>query len=63
VTAADVPRISAKFLQEERGVLGDWLWRQEYFGEFVSPIDAIFDSGAVDEAIRDDIKPLGLDWR
>lgn len=63
VTAPDVPRISPAFLEEERGVLGDWLWRQEYFGEFVSPIDAIFDSGAVDAAIRDTIEPLNLDWR
>jgi hypothetical protein len=63
VTAPDVPRISASFLQEERAVLGEWLWKQEYFGEFVSPIDAIFDSGNVDAAIRDEVEPLRLDWR
>jgi terminase large subunit-like protein len=63
VTAPDVPRISPAFLREERAVIGEWLWKQEYFGEFVSPIDAIFDSGAVDAAFRDDIEPLNLDWR
>jgi hypothetical protein len=63
VTAPDVPRISPAFLQDERAVLGEWLWKQEYFGEFVSPIDAIFDSGAVDAAIRDEIEPLNVDWR
>jgi len=58
VTARDVPRISAAFLEEERAVLGDWLWRQEYFGEFVSPIDAVFDSAAIDAAITSTVRPL-----
>lgn len=42
ISAEQCPRISAEFLAEERASLGDWLFRQEYFGEFVGASDSVF---------------------
>jgi len=60
VTADQCPRITPEFLQEERRSLGDWLYRQEYFGEFVETIDQLFHYDEVMKAISSDVKPLNL---
>jgi hypothetical protein len=42
ITAAQCPRISPIFLEEERAALGDWWFRQEYGCEFVETVDNLF---------------------
>jgi len=56
ITADQCPRITPEFLQEERRALGDWLYRQEYFGEFVETVDQLFHYDEVMKAISIDVK-------
>lgn len=58
VTADDCPRITAEFLAEERATIGEWLVRQEYFGEFVSAVDQVFGSAYIESAMDADELPL-----
>lgn len=58
VKASENPRISQTFLDDERTVMGDWWYRQEYECEFLDPIDSVFSYETVMSAITDDIKPL-----
>jgi len=58
ITAEQCPRIGATFLEEERAALGDWLYRQEYLGEFVSTVDSVFSTEYVDAAMSGDVRPL-----
>ena len=44
ITADQCPRISAEHLATERIRLGDALYRQEYFGAFVSAPGSVFDA-------------------
>ena len=61
ITAKDCPRISEKFLEEERKTLGDWWYKQEYLCEFCEGIDSCFTYEQVTGAIDDDIKPFELE--
>lgn len=58
VTAPDVPRITPEFLAEEERELGRLWYRQEYFGEFLAPANAVFDFEAIDRAASGDVVPL-----
>lgn len=58
ITAPQCPRISQSFLDEEHAALGDWLFRQEYLGEFVSTIDSVFATEDIDAALSDTVRPL-----
>jgi hypothetical protein len=58
ITAYDVPRISAEFLEEERRALGDWWFRQEYMVEFVETVDQVFSHDLILEAMSADVHPL-----
>jgi hypothetical protein len=62
IKASQVPRISAKFLTEERARIGDWWYRQEYDCDFVATEDQVFAydlvMGAVDPAITP-LFPIG----
>jgi hypothetical protein len=58
ITAEECPRISEAFLAEERRSMGDWFYRQEYRGEFLDDVFAMFRSEDIDAAIRDDVLPL-----
>jgi hypothetical protein len=60
ITADQCPRITLTFLQEERKALGDWMWRQEYFGEFVETVDQVFHYEDVHGMISPDLKKLDL---
>jgi hypothetical protein len=44
ITADECPRISAEHLAAERIRLGDALYKQEYFGTFVSGPGSVFDA-------------------
>jgi terminase large subunit-like protein len=58
LTADECPRISPEFLKEEREALGDFLFQQEYECKFLDEITSVFSSVLIEQAVRDDIKPL-----
>lgn len=53
VTAEECPRIPAAFLAEERRVLGDWWYRQEYGCEFLDAQTAAFRSQDIEAAVKE----------
>jgi hypothetical protein len=60
VPATECRRISSRFLREERTVLGEHRFRQEYLCEFEDTERRIFDPEVVGRAIRRDVDPLVL---
>lgn len=64
VTAAEVPRIPAEFLAEERRAMPEALYLQEYFCAFTETSDEIFTHDMVAGAVSEDVTPLALgdDW-
>jgi hypothetical protein len=58
ITALDVPRISAEFLEEERRALGEWWFSQEYMCEFMETTDQVFAYDLIQEAMSSDVLPL-----
>lgn len=42
ITADECPRITPEFLAEEREGLGEWWYRQEYYGEFMDAETSVF---------------------
>ena len=65
VTAAECPRISEEFLEQEKRALGHFLYRQEFECEFVDASSMAFDSDAIRAAVDPSIRPLGCltrDW-
>ena len=61
ITAPDCPRITPAFLAEERRVLGERWYRQEYLCSFEDTVDAVFTSEDISAALSEDIQPLFLD--
>jgi hypothetical protein len=51
ITAAECRRISPAFLEEERQVMGERVYRREYECEFCSADDAVFDPDAIERAL------------
>src|SRR5271169_635478 len=58
ITAGECPRISAKFLEEERASLGEWWYQQEYECSFSDTTDQFFRTVDVERAFSDDVAPL-----
>ena len=58
VPASECPRISAKFLEEERTMLGERWFRQEYLCEFVDVNNSLFDRELLESAVDDSVAPL-----
>ncbi len=58
VTASDVPRISAEFLEEERRSLPTAVFAAEYFCEFSDTLESVFSSQDVQDALTEDVQPL-----
>lgn len=58
ITADDCPRITPEFLAEERSALGEWLYRQEYFCEFVDAESQLFMTADVLAALDPNVRPL-----
>ena len=58
VKATDCPRISARFLEEERRSLGEEAFRREYCCEFGDGVDAMFTREMVDGAFAEEVAPL-----
>ncbi len=58
VPATECPRISSKFLEDERAALGQMWFEQEYFCRFVDVVDAVFRMDDIERSITDDVAPL-----
>ena len=58
VTAEDCPRIDPEWLAEERRLIGDWQFRQEYMCEFVDTDEQFFSSELIEAAISTEVQPL-----
>ena len=58
VPATQCARIPKAFLEEERAVMGDWWFRQEYLCEFVDTDEGLFSRELVEAALVDDVEPL-----
>lgn len=58
ITAHDVPRITAEFLEEERRALGEWWFAQEYLCQFMDTTDQVFAYDVIQEAISSGVLPL-----
>jgi hypothetical protein len=58
VTAAECPRISGSFLEEERATLGPWWFAQEYECRFMDTVDQVFATEVIDKAMTDEVAPL-----
>jgi hypothetical protein len=60
ITAEDCPRIDPDWLAEERRLVGDWQFRQEYMCEFVDTDEQFFASDLVEAAISHEVAPLWI---
>ena len=60
VPAADCPRISEEFLEEERRALPSWVYRQEFECSFEETDDQVFTTEMIDAAVSADVAPLRL---
>jgi hypothetical protein len=58
--ASACPRISPEFLKEERAVMGDRWFRQEYLCEFEDSVAGVFDRDLVERAITNAVEPLKI---
>jgi hypothetical protein len=58
VPATECPRISPAFLEEERLVLGEQAFRQEYMCEFLQDVHGFFQRSEVEACLTDEIPPL-----
>jgi hypothetical protein len=58
VPASQCPRISPKFLEEERAALPSWVYRQEYECSFEETEDQVFTTGMIERAVSADVTPL-----
>ncbi len=58
VTADEVPRITAEFLEDERVELGERWFHQEYNLKFLDAIDSVFSQGVIHGARSEGIEPL-----
>ena len=52
INADQCPRLSKKFLAEERALYPDWFFRQEYYNEFSLNQDSVFTEADIDAALN-----------
>ena len=55
-------RISSEFLEEELADLGPSWMKQEYFCQFVDNGSTMFDQQLVEDAVTEDVEPLGIPY-
>jgi hypothetical protein len=58
ITAAQCPRISRAWLEQERQRIGDWWFAQEYDCEFLDATSQFFRTEDIEAALDHSIKPL-----
>jgi hypothetical protein len=60
VPAAECPRISSEFLEEERRSMGEWWWAQEYGCEFLDAETQPFGREDVEAAFEEEVEAWDL---
>jgi hypothetical protein len=60
IMACYSPRHDRLFLQEELDEMGEWWYRQEYGGEFMEPIDSVFNMADVMGSLVDDTPAISF---
>lgn len=60
VPAAECPRISEEFLEEERRSMGEWWWAQEYGCEFLDAETQPFGREDVERAFEEEVEAWDL---
>jgi len=58
IVGKECPRISARFLEQQRKKLGTKLFAQEFEGEFTDSDTSAFSSELVELALTDDFEPF-----
>jgi len=58
VSAEECPRLSKEFLAEELRELGPLMFKQEYGLEFITDLEAMFNSALIAAAFSDEVRPL-----
>lgn len=58
ITVEQIPRITQEHLNDMRAILGEFMWRQEYFCEFLDPETSVFSSDLIEAMIRHDLEPF-----
>lgn len=58
ITAEQCPRIDPAWLAEERRLIGEWQYKQEYLCEFVDTDEQLFSSAIIEAALTSEVKPL-----
>lgn len=58
VTADECPRIDPVWLREERELIGDWQFRQEYLCQFVDTDEQFFATDLIEAALSDEVEAL-----
>jgi hypothetical protein len=59
ITADQCPRISAEFLASEKRKMPERWYRQEFFNEFVDPVDSVFRFADIEAMVDPTAKSLG----
>ncbi len=63
IPATEVPRITPKFLEEQRRLMGERWFRQEFLCEFLDTDDAVFGSDLIENASGHEVAATGgFDW-
>lgn len=58
ILATECPRITPEFLDEQRELLGEWRYRQEFLCEFVDTEEQFFSSAVIEAAMSREVAPL-----
>lgn len=58
ITAEQCPRIDREWLENERKMIGEWWYQQEYMCEFVETSDQVFSFEDIQAAIDPTLQPL-----
>ena len=56
--ATECTRIRKEYLEEERAIMGERWFRQEYLCEFEDTLSGVFERDLVERAFTDEVKPL-----
>lgn len=63
VPATEVPRITPKFLEEQRHLMGERFFRQEFMCEFLDTDDAVFATDLIEAATGHEVSDTGgFEW-
>lgn len=61
-TCWDCPRLDREFVEQERKLIGDYWFRQEYEVEFLAPQGAVFRTEDVDRTLVSKEEPYQVPW-